>query len=280
VYRYRHKNGQWLWFESTGRIFQTASGEVRGVITSRDITERKRAEERQAKLVKELESANQELKDFAYVVSHDLKAPLRAISSLANWISTDYADRLDEDGKEQLNLLISRVQRMHNLIEGILQYSRVGRIKEEKVEVDLNELVTDVIDMIAPSDNVEIKIETELPSILCERTRLNQVFQNLLSNAVKFMDKPKGEVRIGCIEDSGYWRLSVTDNGPGIEEKYFEKIFQIFQTLMPRDESESTGIGLALVKKIIEIYGGRVWVKSEVGHGTTFFFTLPKLEKD
>lgn len=244
----------------------------------RDVTERKMAEERQAQLLKELESANQELNDFAYIVSHDLKAPLRAIGSLANWILTDYADKFDKEGKEQMDLLLSRVKRMHDLIEGILQYSRAGRIREEKLEVNLNELVPGVIDMIAPPENVEIKIENELPTILCERIRIQQVFQNLLTNAIKFMDKPKGKIKIGCVEDNGYWRFSIADNGPGIEEKHFAKIFQIFQTLSPRDEFESTGIGLSVVKKIIEMYGGKVWVESKVGYGSTFFFTLPMEE--
>jgi len=103
-----------------------------------------------------------------------------------------------------------------------------------------------------------------------------QVFQNLLSNAVKYMDKPQGQIRIGCVEDDGFWRFSIADNGPGIDEKHFEKIFQIFQTLSPRDETESAGVGLTVVKKIVELYGGRIWVQSEIGKGTTFFFTLPK----
>jgi PAS domain S-box-containing protein len=244
----------------------------------RDVTERKMAEERQAQLLKELESANRELNDFAYIVSHDLKAPLRAIGSLATWILTDYTDKFDKDGKEQMNLLLSRVKRMHDLIEGILQYSRAGRTKEEKVEVNLNELVPGVIDMIGSPENIEIKIENELPTILCEKIRIQQVFQNLLSNAIKFMDKPKGEINIGCVEDGASWRFSVADNGPGIEEKHFGKIFQIFQTLSPRDVFESTGIGLSVVKKIIEMYGGKVWVESKVNHGSTFFFTLPKVE--
>jgi len=241
-----------------------------------EITERKRVEERRAQLLNELESANQELKDFAYIVSHDLKAPLRAISSLVDWISTDYADKFDEEGKEMLSLLLGRAKRMQDLIDGVLQYSRIGRIRGEKVEVNLNELVAEVIDMIAPPENISIKVENELPSILFERTRIEQVFQNLLSNGVKFMDKPKGEIKIGCVEDGSYWKFSVADNGPGIEEKYFEKIFQIFQTLSPRDELESTGVGLSVVKKIVETYGGKIWVESKVGYGSTFFFTLPK----
>jgi len=246
----------------------------------RDVTERKKAERRQAQLLEQLEKTNQELKDFAYVVSHDLKAPLRGIHTLANWISTDYADKFDEEGKEQLALLSRRVDRMHNLIDGILQYSRVGRVREEKTQVNLNELVPTIVDMVAPPENITITVENELPVVEFEETRIIQVFQNLLSNAVKYMDKPEGKIEIGCIEEDAFWKFSVKDNGPGIEERYFERIFQMFQTLSPRDEFESTGVGLTLVKKIIELYGGRIWLESKVGIGSTFFFTLSKQEKD
>jgi light-regulated signal transduction histidine kinase (bacteriophytochrome) len=243
-----------------------------------DILERKRAEQRQAELLKEVESANRELKDFAYVVSHDLKAPLRGIKTLASWLSADYADKLDEQGKEQIRLLSGRVDRMNNLINGVLEYSRVGRIQEKQSLVDLNKLVPEIIDMIAPPENINITVENELPKIECEPTRITQVFQNLLSNAVKYMDKPQGLIKVGCIEENGFWKFSVSDNGPGIEEKFFEKIFQIFQTLAPRDGVESTGVGLTVAKKIVELYGGRIWVESKVGEGSTFFFTLPKQE--
>jgi len=243
-----------------------------------EIAERKRAEERQAQLLEEIESINQELKDFAYIISHDLKAPLRGIKTLVDWITTDYADKLDEEGGEQMNLLSGRVDRMHNLIDGVLEYSRVGRVKEKMVQINLDELVREIIDSIAPRENIEITVENELPVVVCEQTRIIQVFQNLLSNAVKYMDKPQGQVRIGCVEEDGFWKFSVADNGPGIEEKYFEKIFQMFQTLSPRDEFESTGVGLSMVKKIVELYGGKIWVESEPGKGSTFFFTLSKQE--
>jgi signal transduction histidine kinase len=169
---------------------------------------------------------------------------------------------------------------MHNLIDGVLQYSRVGRVKENKVQINLNEFISEVIDMVAPPENISIMVENELPVVECERTRMTQVFQNLLSNAVKYMDKPQGQVRIGCIEEDGFWKFSVADNGPGIEEKYFEKIFQMFQTLAPRDDVESTGVGLTVAKKIVELYGGKIWVESKVGQGSTFIFTLPKQEKE
>lgn len=242
----------------------------------RDVTERKQVEERQARLVLELESANEELRNFAYVVSHDLKAPLRAISSLADWVVTDYADRLDDEGKEHMRLLLARVRRMDGLIDGILQYSRVGRVKEAGVAVDLDQLVHEVIDLLSPPPNIAITIDNLLPTVVAERTRLQQVFQNLLSNAIKYMDKAEGKISIGCVAAGNKWKLSVSDNGPGIEERYFEKIFQLFQTLAPRDRVESTGVGLALVKKIVEMYGGEIWVESKVGEGSTFFFTLPR----
>jgi len=246
------------------------------IAIARDITERKRAEQKQSQLLQDLQKANQELTDFAYVVSHDLKAPLRGIETLADWISNDYKEKLGCEGKEQMELLTRRVERMRNLIDGILQYSRVGRTQEPKVEIDLNKLVSEVIDTVNVPSNIVVTIEDTLPVIRCEQTRIVQVFQNLLSNAVKYMDKAEGWIKVGCVEDEEFWRFSVSDNGPGIEEKYFDKIFKMFQTLTRRDEFESTGVGLTVVKKIVELYGGEIWVESEVNNGSTFFFTLPK----
>lgn len=288
------KTVRWEWYSrrmnKTYDLIETPLTNIDGTISKltifRDITERKRleeartqAEERQLQLLAELEMTNKGLKDFAYIVSHDLKAPLRAITSLAEWLSADYSDKLDEEGKEQLALLLSRVKRMHNLIESILEYSRIGRMKENKQEIDLNTLIADVITMINPPEGIAIKVGDKLPTILCERTKTEQVFQNLLSNAVRYMDKPKGQITIGCSEETGYWKFYVADNGPGIEERYYEKIFQIFQTLKPRDEVESTGVGLSIVKKIVESQGGEIGVDSKVGVGTTFFFCLPKESK-
>jgi signal transduction histidine kinase len=264
------------------RHLKEAKGELEkgNEILSKEITVRKKAEHRQAELLEQLENTNQELKNFAYIVSHDLKAPLRGIKTLVGWITTDYTNKLDDNGKEQMNLLTNRVDRMHNLIDGILQYSRIGRIEEEKVAVNLNELVSEVIDMIVPPENITITVENELPVIECSRTRIMQVFQNLLSNAVKYMDKPKGQIKVDCVEENGFWKFSVADNGCGIEKKHYEKIFQLFQTLASRDESESTGIGLTVTKKIVELYNGKIWVESEPGQGSTFFFTLPKQEME
>lgn len=242
----------------------------------RDITERKRAEAQRDQLIHELESANDELKNFAYVVSHDLKAPLRAIGSLADWLYADYRDRLEPEGQKHLRLLKSRAQRMDALINGILEYSRVGRIKEMPASVDTNHVVKEAIALLAPPPNIRIVIDGTLPTVTIEPTRMLQVFQNLLSNAVKYLDKPEGEIHIGCRAAHALWEFSVADNGPGIEPRHHEKIFQLFQTLAPRDRVESTGVGLALVKKIVELYGGRVWLTSMPGQGSTFHFTLPR----
>jgi len=241
-----------------------------------EIDVRKKIEARQLLLNKSLESANQELKSFAYVVSHDLKAPLRAIGSLTDWLSNDYMDKLDEEGQNLLTLLVTRVKRMHRLIEGILEYSRLGRIREEKRHVNLNEVVSTALDIIAPPPEIQINIQKNLPTLVCEKTRIIQVFQNLIGNAIKYMDKPNGIVHVKYTSSESNWLFSIADNGCGIDKKHFHKIFQIFQTLKARDEYESTGIGLPLVKRIIEMYGGEIWLESEPGQGTTFYFTLPK----
>jgi light-regulated signal transduction histidine kinase (bacteriophytochrome) len=224
----------------------------------------------------EFEAVNKELRDFAYIVSHDLKAPLRGITQLVHWLVQDYANAFDEKGQEMTELLCHRVKRMGHLIDGILEYSRAGRIEETHEQIDLNTLVNDVIEMITPPESMQIAVENDLPTVFGDRTRLEQVFQNLFSNAVKFMDKPEGKITIGCLDDGAFWKFSVADNGPGIDEKDHEKIFQIFQILASSDEQESTGVGLAIVKKIVEFYGGEIWVESTVGEGSTFLFTLSK----
>ncbi len=294
-HRHYDQNGKAMIIEVHCYPISDSEGNIEQVIEyCLDITERKLVEEKIRKINeeleervtertsqleianKDLEDANKELKDFAYVVSHDLKAPLRGISQLAGWISKDYSDALEEQGKEQMKLLINRVNRMDSLIEGILQYSRVGHDREKVALVDINSLVEGVIKAISTPDHIQVTIENNLPAIAGGKTQFEQVFQNLLSNAIKFMDKSNGEVKFGCSDEGANWKFSVADNGPGIEDKYHKKIFQIFQTLRASDEYESTGIGLTVVKKIVESYGGDIWVESGVGRGSTFFFTLPK----
>lgn len=239
-----------------------------------------RANKHLADTVRELRRSNKELQDFAYVTAHDLKAPLRGIGTLADWIVGDYADKLDSDGKEQLKLLKGRVSRMSELIDSILHYSEIGRTTKHVEKVELNTLVPETIAQLAVPDHIHITIKDTLPTMIFEKVRLVQVFQNLIGNAVKHMDKPAGHIEIGCTGDDRFWTFSIKDNGPGIEKKYFDKIFGMFQTLTRRDELESTGIGLAVVKKIVDLYDGTVWLESTVGEGSTFFFTLPRQQEE
>jgi signal transduction histidine kinase len=220
-------------------------------------------------------AANRELSEFAYVVSHDLKAPLRGISSLATWLVNDFSEKLGPEGREHLALIASRVKRLAGLIDAILAYSRAGRSHVDRVPVALEPLVRNTIDLLAPPPHVRVQITGRLPEVTIEPVKIQQVFQNLLSNAIDFMDKPEGLVVVACVPEDGAWHFSVSDNGSGIEARHFQRIFQLFQTLAARDELERTGVGLALVKKIVEIEGGRVWVESTVGVGSAFHFTLP-----
>lgn len=281
-----HKNGNTVILETNGTPILDSNGNLRGYRgADRDITDRKRAEEALEKLNEDLEStvqeltrSNKELQEFAYIAAHDLKTPLRAIGTLADWLAKDYGDKLDQQGKEQIDLLIARTRRMNKLVDSILLYTNIEDPGQKRRLVDLNPLLSDIIQEIDPPDNIEITVENELPKIMCSKAQMTQVFRNLLNNAVKYMDKPKGQIRVGCTEENGFWKFSVSDNGPGIEDKYFEKIFKIFQMLEFRDETEGIGIGLALTKKIVELSGGRIWVQSQPGQGSTFHFTLPRQE--
>jgi light-regulated signal transduction histidine kinase (bacteriophytochrome) len=210
------------------------------------------------------------------LAAHDLKTPLRGIGTLAQWLYTDYYDKLDDNGRRQINLLVKRVKRMDNLINDILGYSTTTRDKLKERMVDLNILIRNVIDRIKPPENIKITINNTLPVLVCEEEHLWQVFINLISNAVKFSDKPQASVIIDVEDEKHFWKFSVADNGPGIEPKHFERIFRLFQILNNRDNVESEGIGLTLTKKIVELYDGKIWLTSEVGEGSTFFFTLPK----
>ena len=284
----RNKDGTTGWRMGNTFPLLTVDGSVEcGVNLNVDITDRKRTEVELQKLNEELEqrvrdrtaqltAANQDLKEFAYVVSHDLKAPRRGIGQLAQWLTEDHKEALDEQGQEFLTLMMSRVRRMDQLIDGVLSYSRVGRVSESRQEIDLSAVVDQVIDLLSPPAEIQVAVEGALPTIYGDRTQVQQVFQNLLGNAIKFMDKPEGLVSVGCRDLGPHWRFTVRDNGPGIDPKYHEKVFGVFQTLRPRDEQEGTGIGLALVKKIVESYGGSVELESQPGEGACFSFTWPK----
>ncbi|MDD5457988.1 MAG: ATP-binding protein [Phycisphaerae bacterium] len=232
------------------------------------------------KTVEKLTSANRELADFAHITAHDLKAPLRAVGSLAGIIVSQYRDKLDDKGRELLETLLGRTKRINNQISGILRYSEIGKIQYSRKLTNFNIAVAEVIKSLDIPANINITVENKLPTAVFERTYVTQIFNYLLDNAIKYMDKPHGRIRINCVEKEDCWKFSVSDNGPGIDQKYHDTIFQIFQTLSRKDEHETNGIGLSMVKKIVETCGGRTWLTSQVGLGTTFFFTLPKQSAD
>ena len=249
----------------------------------REVAQRTEAEKSLAKLNDDLEftvaqlgRSNKHLREFDHLAAHDLKTPLRGIGTLAQWLLKDYYDKFDDYGREQVNLLVKRVIRMDGLIDAILQYSTITRNKQNESQVDLAPLIKSVLADFQPTTNITITVSKNLPALTCEEEQVRQVFYNLVANAVKFMDKPDGHITIDCEDEKYFWKFSVADNGPGIEPQHFERIFRLFQTLSDREEAESAGIGLTIAKKIVELYGGKIWLTSKLGVGSTFFFTLPK----
>jgi light-regulated signal transduction histidine kinase (bacteriophytochrome) len=229
------------------------------------------------RLTRELERSNRELDQFAYVASHDLKAPLRGIANLAQWIQEDLGERVTGESREHMQLLQGRVHRMEALIDGILAYSRAGRVRERPARVDVGALLQEVIELLSPPPETQVVVVSDMPVIEAERVPLQQVFMNLIGNAIKYTKRPDARIEIrGEQEENGeFYRFAISDNGPGIAPQYLEKIWQIFQTLAPRDKVEGTGIGLSVVRKIVEARGGRAWVESTPGQGSTFYFTWP-----
>ena len=228
------------------------------------------------KTSKQLASRNQELDEFAYVASHDLKAPLRAIDNLAQWLQEDLAGKIPAENQQQLDLMQTRVKRLEGFIEGLLQYSRAGRQSIETLPISTTQLLQDIVDTLAAPEAMQIKVPATGPTLNTEKLLLQQVLANLISNAIKYHNRPDGTVTISINEMDAMVEFSVTDNGPGIAPEYHERIFGVFQTLASRDTIESTGIGLSIVKKLVENQGGEITLSSAPGKGSTFTFTWPK----
>lgn len=283
------KTGRWYFIRLLP--YRTIDQVVDGVVlTFFDITARKQAEDALRQLnttlehrveerTKELTRSNQELDQFAYIASHDLKAPLRAIHNLAQWIEEDAAAVLPKESKGHLAKLHSRVKRMGRLIDDLLTYSRAGRHLHKPEWVDTAKLVDDLRFFLAPPHGFRIEILGALPKIYTERVPLETVLRNLIDNAVKHHHQPEqGVLQISAQAQAAWTEFTLTDNGPGIAPQYHDRIFQVFQGLKPREEVEGSGMGLAVVKKAVETRGGHVQVESDVGQGTTFRFTWPNLE--
>lgn len=232
-----------------------------------------KAFKQQQKLLINLEEQNQDLSDYAHMVSHDLKSPLRSIDSLTAWLKEDYKEAFDANGLKTLNLIRNNVEKMDKLINGILEYSTIGKNKVEFYDVDLNNLIDTILDSIQIPSHINIT-KTNLPIIKGDKHRLQQLFQNLIGNAIKYNDKAKGIISIDVKDKENYWAFFIKDNGKGIEETYFNKIFKTFETL--EKNPDSTGIGLSIVKKIVDLYGGKIWLESQIKIGSTFYFTLNK----
>lgn len=223
-----------------------------------------------------LKEKNEELDQFAHIVSHDLKGPLRGIDNVVSWIEEDHKEELSPKVEEYLQLIKGRVIRTENLIHGILSYARIGKEIVHKENVDVNELIEEVKDSIPENKNVSIVLKEKLPVVYTERIPLFQVFTNLVSNGIKYNDKEKGEIRIYHKDLGDKYEFFVEDNGPGISEQYHKRIFVIFQTLKERDSFESTGVGLAIVKKILDKRNEKINLSSKQGNGAIFSFTWSK----
>ncbi|AFZ36467.1 multi-sensor signal transduction histidine kinase [Stanieria cyanosphaera PCC 7437] len=301
-YRTLHRDSSYRWILVQGQAVCDEIGQIlRMVGAETDITERKQAQVALAQLNEELEARvkqrtsqleqvnkillattgqlekrNQELDQFAYVASHDLKAPLRAIANLSEWLEEDLEDKLDDDTRHNLNLLRGRVHRLENLINGLLAYSRVGRVSSEFQLVSVERLLNEIIDSLVVPPEFKIEIIGKMPTFRTQLLPLQQTFSNLIDNAIKHHPRQDGKVSISVVEQENFYEFTVSDDGKGIDPKYHDRIFTIFQTLEARDNKESTGIGLSIVKKAVENQGGAITVESQVGEGTSFRFTWKK----
>ncbi|EAR02320.1 PAS domain S-box protein [Maribacter sp. HTCC2170] len=272
---YVRKDGTRLLAKTSVNAVKDDDGEVEyQVAMIEDITEQRNLELQKERLMKELEASNQGLQEYAHIVSHDLKSPLRSISALATWLSEDYEEVLDENGVFNLQQIQEKIAGMDKLIDGILKYSSIDQDSLENIPVDINTVINEIREIIFIPENVDVVIMNTLPVINADKTKIHQLFQNLMANAVVNIEREDGLVQISSKEYDDHWQFSIKDNGVGIPKEYHEKIFKIFQSI--GSGGRSTGIGLSIVKKIIDLYEGRIWLESSVGEGTTFYFTIKK----
>ncbi|PQO40794.1 PAS domain-containing sensor histidine kinase [Blastopirellula marina] len=241
-----------------------------------DISERKRSERSLAEYTRQLEKSNEELDEFAYVASHDLRSPLQAVKNLANWIRDDNAETLSDESVRHVDLMHQRIQRMERLLDDLLQYSRVGRVEQSIGEVDVAKLLDAIIDTLPRPEKMQVQVKPGMPVLRTLRAPLDLTLSNLIQNAIKHHDRDDGIIKVSCEDAGDYIRFSVEDDGPGISPEFHERIFKMFETLRPRDDVEGSGMGLSLVQKTVETIGGTISLESQPGQGSTFSFTWPK----
>jgi light-regulated signal transduction histidine kinase (bacteriophytochrome) len=296
----RHESGRLTDVLYNATVYKNEAGEVQGVFAAaRDITEKKKAEEELTRhrlhleeLVEErtgelqramedLKRSNEELGQFAYVASHDLQEPLRMVTGHVQLLARRYKGKLDADAEEFIGFAVDGVTRMQQLIVDLLAYSRVGTKGKPFATVDMEAVLGDAMTDLsrAIEESGAAVTHDPLPKVQGDATQLTQLMQNLIGNAIKFRSERRPEVHVSACDDDGRVLFSVKDNGIGMESQYLDRIFIIFQRLHTRDKYPGTGIGLAICKKIVERHGGRVWVESSLGEGSTFFFRLNQEEK-
>ncbi|NRR90098.1 PAS domain S-box protein [Winogradskyella undariae] len=269
------KNGDIRYWLISGAPNYDINGHVVGSIGVHiDITDLKNLELQKEKLLSKLEKSNDELQEYAHIVSHDLKSPLRSIDALVSWLKEDNKGKLDEMSLRNFNLIETTLEKMEQLISDVLDYSSIGTERNSSVEVDLNKMLDDLITILYVPEHISIKVLNKLPAIKGDATKLQQLFQNLISNAIKFIDKEKGFITINVEDFKSHYKFSIQDNGMGIDKQFHDKIFKIFHAL--NKSKDSTGIGLSIVKKIVDLHEGQIWLDSQLNVGTTFYFTLKK----
>jgi light-regulated signal transduction histidine kinase (bacteriophytochrome) len=263
-------------------LVRNSKGEVIGASTiARDITERKRAQERLKHYAQDLKESNEDLENFAFVASHDLQEPLRIVASYIQMFAKRYKESTDANVNKYITYIVDNVGRMQEMINGLLEYSRIGKKNQTYHRLEASRACDRAISNLELAINKKLASVTrdELPMVWGNETEWTQVFQNLIGNAIKYCDK-KPLIHIGVKDDADYWTFFIKDNGIGIEKQYCEQIFDVFKRLHTKAEYPGTGIGLSICKKIVEKNGGQVWVESIPGEGSTFFFTMSKSEKN
>lgn len=269
------KTGEKYWISIQGQALYNSKNEIiKFFAIEEDITKKKEFEQQREFLVDSLAKSNKELEDYAAIVSHDLKSPLRSIHSLITWIKEDNDKEFNPQTLQYLGMMENKVEKMDHLIEGILTYAKIDKADVALENINTQEIVQNIINIIHIPSHISVTIKNSLPVIKADRFRIQQLFQNIISNAVNYIDKPTGIVEVDCQSLPQHYVFSIKDNGPGIAKDNQEKIFKIFQSLGSSDKS--TGLGLSIVKKIIDLYQGEIWIESELGQGATFFIKLNK----